>query len=908
MILRPYQEEATECTLKKFEEVDTALCVMATGLGKCFAKDTPIMLYSGKIKPVQDIRTNDLLMGPDSTPRQVTSTCTGREEMYKITPVKGEPYVVNKSHILSLKITGLSNSRKKVVTDANGNKYASGEIANINVTTYLRSNRSFKHAAKGYRVAVEFESTIGDVFPPYILGLWLGDGHSYHPAITTKDPEIIEELDRFAKNNNQSFKKREPAGKAWTYHLTGFGKWDGNKLLHFLKIYGLLKHKHIPHEYKTGERVTRLEILAGLIDTDGSLNKDNCCYDFINKNKTLSNDVVFIARSLGLFAAVKKCRKQCGNNKKWGDYYRVQISGNTSIIPCRIKRKRANKRKQVKNVLVTGINVESVGEDDYYGFTLRGADRRFLLGDFTVAHNTVYFVHLMKHFMEHGRIMVLAHREELIFQAQDKVKVIHDLDSDIEMGDNWASRNEIFKADIVISTIQTQCAGRNGGRMTHFDPDEFSLLVIDECHHAPAASYRRVIDYYRQNPKLKVLGVTATPDRTDKKAMGQIFAEVAYVYGIRDAIDDGWLVNIQGQSLYLESLDYSQIRTTAGDLNGKDLAEVLEYEKNLHPFAEGILQYVGDKKTLIFAASVAHAERLTEILNRPENKPGSARFVCGTTPKEVRRDILKDFAGKAFQYLVNVGIATEGFDDPSIESVVMARPTKSRTLYAQMVGRGTRPLPGIVDLYPDAMERREAIANSAKPYLQVIDFVGNAGRHKLVTSADILGGRYTDKVVELAKKNIERESDKQKTSVDIATELQKAEQEIAKRYRDKEDAIARDHILLRAKFSTAKINPFNVLDVDPYRERPWHKGRMPTSGQLNYLQRYGVNTDGLSFTHASQIIDRVIKRRQADKCTYKQAKVLQRYGYDIDSTFRQASEIIDRIAKNGWRKTAVKVG
>jgi superfamily II DNA or RNA helicase len=514
---------------------------------------------------------------------------------------------------------------------------------------------------------------------------------------------------------------------------------------------------------------------------------------------------------------------------------------------------------------------------------------------------TVYAAHLINHFRESGRILMLAHRAELIYQADDHIQNICDVESDIEMGAEWATSFDEFKADVVISTVQTQIAGRDGGRMNRFDPKEFSLLVIDEAHHAPAATYKRIIEYYKQNPALKILGLTATPDRKDKKAMGQIFDEVAYAYDIRDGIDDGWLVPIEQQSIFVEGLDYSAVKTTAGDLNGKDLAAVMEFEEILHGIADPTVQLTGDRKTLIFAASVAHAERLTEIINR--HKPDSARFVCGTTPKEVRRSMFDDFAEKDFQYLVNVGVATEGFDDPGIEVVVMARPTKSRALYCQMLGRGTRPLPGIVDMWPGVPERRDAILGSAKPHLEVMDFVGNAGKHKLLCPADVLGGNYSDEVVELAKENAAKKSDETKKPVDVATELQKAEREIAKRHRDAEDAIARNHLLLRAKYSTAKINPFNVLDIDPKREAPWHKGRPPTSGQKKYLEKCGVPIDGLTFTHASQIIDTMIKRREVGTCTYKQAKCLQKFGYDsTEMTFGEAGRIIGALVKVGWKK------
>ncbi|GAH53127.1 unnamed protein product [marine sediment metagenome] len=183
-----------------------------------------------------------------------------------------------------------------------------------------------------------------------------------------------------------------------------------------------------------------------------------------------------------------------------------------------------------------------------------------------------------------------------------------------------------------------------------------------------------------------------------------------------------------------------------------------------------------------------------------------------------------------------------------------------------------------------------------------MDFVGNAGRHKLVTSADILGGRYTDEVVELAKKTAEDDSNEHKKPVDVITELQKAEREIAKRHQQREDAEARDHLLLRARYSTAKINPFNVLDVDPRREAPWHKDRPLTPKQNAFLEKNGVAIDGLSFTHGSQIIDTLLKRREQGVCTYKQAKCLQKAGFDTtEMEFQRAGKLIGALAAVKWQ-------
>lgn len=529
-----------------------------------------------------------------------------------------------------------------------------------------------------------------------------------------------------------------------------------------------------------------------------------------------------------------------------------------------------------------------------------GSHQSVLLVLATGLGKTVCAAHITEAFRGHGRILLLAHREELIFQGQGTLERVTGETAEIEMADQWAhkSNGALFGGgNLIVSTIQTQVAGRNGGRMTRFDPREFSLVIVDEAHHATAASYRKVLEYYKQNPNLRILGLTATPDRADEEALGQVFDDVAFEYDIADGIGDGWLVPILQRAVHVESLDYSAVRTTAGELNGRDLGEVLEFEENLHGMATPILDLCQDKKTLIFTATVAQAERMAEILNR--HKPESAEYVSGETPKEYRRDLFKRYAESRIQYLVNVGVATEGFDEPGIEYVVMARPTKSRSLFAQMAGRGTRPLTGVVDGLPDPQARQAAIAASAKPHMAIIDFVGNAGKHKLIHATDVLGGKYSDEIVELA----ERMAEKSDKPVDIASELVKAEREIERRRRMREEANARAALKITSRYSTSKIDPFDVLDVIPCREPGWHKGRPPTQKQRDLLERWGVPVpDGLTFVHASQLIDTLIKNREAGKCSFKQAKCLRRYGYDVrELSFAQASELLTRLASNGWK-------
>lgn len=501
---------------------------------------------------------------------------------------------------------------------------------------------------------------------------------------------------------------------------------------------------------------------------------------------------------------------------------------------------------------------------------------------------------------EAGRTMLMAHREELVFQGADKIKSVTGQEAEIEMAEYKADRHGggfYAKSKVVVASVQTLNAGRGDGRMARFDPFEFGLLLIDEAHHATADTYRRVINHFRKNPDLKVLGVTATPDRTDEEALGQIFDTVAFDYEILDAINDGWLVPIEQHSVTVDGLDLSSVRTTAGDLNGADLARVMEYEQNLHEIAAPTVDLIGKRKALVFAASVAHAERLCEIFNRHNSE--SARWVSGETPKEERRQMFADYAARRFQYLVNVGVATEGFDDPSIEVVVMARPTKSRALFAQMIGRGTRPLPGIVDPHKAAEDRREAIASSAKPTCEVIDFVGNSGKHKLVTVADVLGGNYSDEAVELAARNT-REAG---AAMNVVDALREAQRELAEQRERELEAERRRRaaVRVRAKYSTQSISPFDVFQIEAPRERGWDKGRQPSEKMLALLEKQGIETAGINYTQARALIAEITGRWDRNQCSFKQAKLLQRYGLPGDVTRDQAKSWIDAISTNQWK-------
>jgi len=345
---------------------------------RCLAKDTPVIMADGSVRAVQDVEVGEQVLGPDGTPRLVTAASSGQEEMFRVTPVKGDSYVVNKSHILSLCLTHDGTGWKKEI---NGVKYDQGDVVNMTVSDYLSLSSKKKHLLKGWRSgAVDFHGVDNSeqVLPPYLMGVWLGDGSRHNPLFTLSDKEVEQSLLSWAQPFKVSVKEQSGCRD---YRIAG------SPLSSYLKKNRFVEQgKFIPVEYKRASQKDRLQLLAGIIDTDGCVS--NNCFDLVFKDQQLAEDVVFVARSLGLAAHTKPCQKGIKSIGFVGTYHRITISGDTHKIPTKVARKQCAPRKQRKNVLNTGIKVESVGMGDYYGFTLSGPDHLFLLGDFTVTHNT----------------------------------------------------------------------------------------------------------------------------------------------------------------------------------------------------------------------------------------------------------------------------------------------------------------------------------------------------------------------------------------------------------------------------------------------------------------------------------------------------------------------------------------
>ena len=444
-----------------------------------------------------------------------------------------------------------------------------------------------------------------------------------------------------------------------------------------------------------------------------------------------------------------------------------------------------------------------------------------------------------------GRVMMISHRYELNTQAIKSFEWICGEDVDLEQAHIRADQR-FDKTRIVVASVQTLNSTRRGKmRMERFDPEEFGLLLIDEAHRSAAASYRRVIEYMRQNKNLVVVGVTATPDRLDGVGLGCVYEKVSCNLDMLWGVKNGWLVSPRQVTITLERLDLSQIRTVGGDLDEKQLAKVVMEEENLHGMAKPIVDFAGtDKQSIVFAASVAHAQRLSELIrdyyiraHGPTDAPIAVSIDGSMNPQHPDRiRIVKEFKEGKIQFLCNCGVATEGFDAPNVRLVAIGRPTKSRAMYTQMIGRGTRPLVGVVDqLGMSVADRLAAIAASDKKQVDVLDFIGQSSRHKLVCTASILAGDEPDDIVQAANR-ISSAKDFDGSTLDAIEEAKEAKR-LEQEARRKKVTVGVEY---RAREQSSEVWS---LDEMPKTVTPgFLKHKRPSDKQTKMLTRLGFTT------------------------------------------------------------------
>ena len=489
--------------------------------------------------------------------------------------------------------------------------------------------------------------------------------------------------------------------------------------------------------------------------------------------------------------------------------------------------------------------------------------RSLLLVAATGLGKTVMMAGLANHWPA-GRVMMISHRFELNQQALKTFA--HYCGEEVGLEQASFTADQYGNKDrIVVASVQSLISRRRGKhRMEKFDPNEFGLLMVDEAHRSVATSYQRVFDHFTQNPRLKVIGVTATPDRLDGIGMGCAYQKVICDYNIRWGVDSGWLVPPRQKFVQINGLDLQAVRTVGGDLDSKQLSKIVEVERNLHEMAEPIVSVAErDKQTIVFTASVKQAHRLAELLRDyhcrkygSQANPELAVSLDGSmSPQDPRRRrIVRDFKDGRIQFLVNCGVATEGFDAPNVKLIAVGRPTKSRALYCQMVGRGTRPLPGSVEHLSTPEERIAAIQQSNKPDCVVLDFMGQSGRHALVCTTDILAGSEPPDIQERARA-IAKKKDFDGTTMDAIREAQ----EEAARIRE----ARRVKATVGVDYSLQSVDTLYDMSQISAKKKPGYlKGKGVSDKQYKFMLRLGFTAPQIAKMDqrkASAAIDYAIK-------------------------------------------------
>lgn len=491
--------------------------------------------------------------------------------------------------------------------------------------------------------------------------------------------------------------------------------------------------------------------------------------------------------------------------------------------------------------------------------------RRTLLVLPTGCGKTIVFAKITEDCVRHGdRVLILAHRGELLEQAADKIHKATGLGCAVEKAEE-SCQGSWFR--IVVGSVQTLMREKRLGR---FPADYFNTIIIDEAHHCISDSYQRVLQHF---PEAHVLGVTATPDRGDMRNLGQYFETLAYEYMLPKAIKEGYLCPIKALTIPLK-IDMSSVSIQAGDFKAGDISTALD--PYLERIAQEMEKYCRDKKTVVFLPLVKTSQKFRDILN---SHGFQAAEVNGDS--QDRSEVLEAFEKGNYNVLCNSMLLTEGWDCPSVDCVVVLRPTKVRSLYCQMVGRGTRLSPG-------------------KDHLLLLDFLWHTERHELCHPASLIC--QDEEVARQMTKNIEEAG----CPVDIEeAEKTAAEDVVAQR----EEALAKQlDEMKRRKGRLVDPLQFEMSiqaeDLSGYVPAFGWEMAPPSDDQKRTLEKLGINAENIDNAgKASKLLDRLNKRKAEGLSTPKQIRQLEQRGFQNVGTwtFGQAKKLIDRIAANGWR-------
>lgn len=499
---------------------------------------------------------------------------------------------------------------------------------------------------------------------------------------------------------------------------------------------------------------------------------------------------------------------------------------------------------------------------------------------------TIVFASIVNDQVAKGEhVLILAHREELLQQASDKLKMVTGLETALEKAQSSALDSDKM---VVVASVQTLS---KQNRLMKYPRDYFGTIIIDEAHHTAAKTYKGILEHFID---AKVLGVTATPDRSDMKSLSDIFDSLAFEYKLPDAIREGYLCKINTKTIPVE-VDISKVHINAGDFSAQDLGNVLDLY--LDTIADAIVRECQNRKTVIFTPLVRISKRLCNILNKRNFKTAEVNGASAD-----REDVLKGFDNGEYKALTNAMLLTEGWDCPTVDCIICLRPTKSRSLYAQIVGRGTRLCEG-------------------KKNLLVLDFLWLTKKHSLCHPADIfcedpeVAQKTTDMLADAALTGSNSQENFGSPELGLIEAIEEAQTELDEEKRkalcelEKQDTIQRKLKAQRQK-PRGLVDPLQYIfsieapELNDYQPMFESERQEPSDDIIDSISCYGVKGDAIkSQGLAAAILKRLIARRASGMATPKQIRCLESFGFVHVGrwTLRYASSFLDIISSHDWK-------
>jgi len=874
MKLRDYQAECLEKIFEDWKSHNSTLAVLATGLGKAQPLDAKVLTPCGFVD-MGSVHVGDTVISPSGSTSLVVGVFPqGEKDVYRVIFSDGTSAECCDDHLW------------EVHTRYDKHKKREPKVKSLRA---LRGDLRLKGGLNKWFIPVTEPVPLKtrDVpVDPYLLGSLIGDGSMRSfLRFSSTDEESIERVRWKCGLLGLSLRF---LGRC-DYIITNGTRKKKNPLTEKLRAMGLmgcLSHqKFVPKDYLNNSVQCRTEMLRGLMDTDGTVDAHGHC-EFNTTSKQLADDVAWLVRSLGGVTRIYSrftSYTYKGEKKVGRESYRIRVTLD-GIIPFHLTRKADRcKLRHGQGVTRSIDRIEYAGKKPCQCIKVSNPRGLYVTDDFIVTHNTEVFVQAAKQYadrfpgVKNTRVLIIAPQINLMDQAAQKLCKRTGIMPDIEQANNHSNESIWGRNEFVCATVQTLLSVRKDGTKRYKKLKDIGLVVVDEAHLFITDKILDMLADFEQQGA-RILGVTATPNRHDKKAMRAAFSHCSFNYGIAEGIANGYLVSAKHKIVQVESLDITGVQSSGTgadrDFVEAELAARLEGENTVCEIAAIVDREYNGLKTVVFCQSVEQARLVSERLIHKFGLP--AAYVCANEkliPKDERHAILHRFASfdeeNPINIVCNVGILTTGWDFPGLQQIIMARVTKSKPLYTQIFGRGTRPLEGVVDFDGSTAESRvSAIAASEKPHFKMVDISDKNLDNKIVTAVDVLGGHMPDKT---RNAYVRRALNRGKTGENAASTIQNEFGEIDRELELEEEGarrIARARVDASVSFRESSVDAMNANANNQVEQKSKvrflfgkHKGQSVSDVPTDYLE-WALKEMRLQHWQTAGIKTELAKRQQ----------------------------------------------